>query len=63
MTKTQKILNVLKTQGVSAAEKFAESINMALFAVDVGPGSRVEVWNSSWTRKYETASHVSTYQK
>ena len=60
-SKSGGILNVLKIKGVAEAAKVADVLGCALFYVDVGPGSRVEVWNSSWNRKLASAMHVSNY--
>jgi len=60
-SKSGGILNVLEVKGISEASRVAEALGCALFAVDVGPGSCVEVWNSAWNRKLASAKHVSKY--
>ena len=62
MSKSQKILKCAILNGIAAAEKLANEIGLNLFSVDAGPGSRVEVWNKSWSRKLATGVHVSLYK-
>lgn len=61
MSKTEKILKTARENGIHAADAIASDLGMHLFAVDVGPGSRLEVWNKNWTRKFGTGYHVSKY--
>jgi hypothetical protein len=63
MSKSRKVLKIAREQGIAAAQKKAEELGLSLFAVDVGPGSRVEVWNKAWNRKLATGWHVATYSK
>ena len=60
-SKSGGILNVLKIKGVAEAEKVAEVLGLNLFAVDVGQGSRVEIWNKAWNRKLVTTRHLSNF--
>lgn len=61
MSKSEQVLNSARGHGIAAAKKLADDLGLSLFAVDVGPGIRVEVWNTAWTRKLATGSHVSKY--
>lgn len=63
MSKSEKILKCARENGITAAEKLARELGLNIFAVDVGPGSRVEVWDKAWNRKLATGSHVSRYSK
>ena len=63
MNKSEQILKAAREQGIAAAHKLAEELGLNLFAVDVGPGSRVEVWNKAWNRQLATGSHISKYTK
>jgi hypothetical protein len=61
-SKSQKIMNTAEKSGISAAQKMAHDMGLSLFDVDVGPGSRLEVWNREYTRKLATGSYVSKYE-
>jgi len=59
--KAEKILETMRVSGISAGKLLAESIGLSVFAVDCGPGSRVEIWNKRWSKKIDTGRHVSKY--
>lgn len=61
MSKSEKILKTARENGIKAAEQLATELGLNLFAADVGPGSRVEVWNKAWNRKLATGMHLSKY--
>ena len=60
MSKSEKIIRTCES-GLAMADALANKLGLNLFAVDVGPASRVEVWNKNWTRRLATGSHVSRY--
>jgi hypothetical protein len=62
MSKSQKILACASLLGIAAADKRAKKMGLCLFAVDAGPGSRVEVWNGAWNRMLARGFHISTYK-
>ena len=57
----KKIIDIAEKNGIAAAHMAADESELRLFAVDVGPGSRVEVWDGSWTRQLAIGQHVSRY--
>jgi hypothetical protein len=61
ISKSKRVLMEASTRGIKSAEAVATMYGLSLFAVDVGPGSRVEVWNKAWNRKLATGHHVSKY--
>lgn len=61
ISRPKRILMEASARGIKAAHAVAEFYGLNLFAVDCGPGSRVEVWNKSWGRKLATGYHVSRY--
>ena len=61
MSNSEKIIATAKTNSLSAASVLAEKFGLNLFAVDAGPGSRLEVWNKAWNRKLASGFHVSKY--
>ena len=58
-SKSEKIILAAITQGIPAAQRLAAEMQLGLYAVDAGPGSRVEVWNRAWTRRLAVGPHVS----
>ena len=61
MSNSEKIIATAQTTSLSAASVLAKKFGLNIFAVDAGPGSRLEVWNKAWNRKLASGSHVSKY--
>lgn len=61
MSKSGKVMKEVREAGILAGEKLAQELGINLFAVDAGPGSRVEVWNKAWTKLLAYGAHVSKY--
>jgi len=59
LSKSEKVIHAAIKDGITAAQNLAAELQLGLFAVDAGPGSRIEVWNRTWTRRLAVGPHVS----
>lgn len=61
MKKAKQVIHIAETKGIAAAELVAKEFNLNLFTVDVGPGSRIEVWDAKWRSCRASGRHIRMY--